>query len=59
MDKTGACYAQFKVERDPFCLEADLAEGVEDRWWKLAEQCVNENTQIRYQNIFQCLFNNA
>ena len=47
MDRTKECYDNFKVEIDPFCLDPDQAEGVEERWWKLAEILVNEKSSKR------------
>ena len=47
MERTKECYKNFKVERDPFCLEPDQAEGVEERWWNLAEILVNEKSSQR------------
>ena len=47
MDKTKECYKDFKVEKDPFCLEPDFAEGIEERWWKLGAILVNENSSKR------------
>ena len=47
MDRTKECYDNFKVEIDSFCLEPDQAEGVEERWWKLAEILVNEKSSKR------------
>ena len=46
-DKTKECYEAFKVERDPFCLEPDLTEGIEEKWWKLGENLINEKAAMR------------
>ena len=45
--KTKECYKDFKVEKDPFRLEQDSAEGVEERWFKLGAILVNENSAKR------------
>ena len=57
MERTKDCYKNFKVERDPFCLEPDQADGVEERWWNLAEILVNEKSSKRYKScILQKIF---
>ena len=54
MSKDKDLYKDFKVETDPFCLEPDLAEGLEDRWWILAEKLINEKPEERF--LFLYLF---
>ena len=48
MSKETELYKDFKVERDPFCLEADVSEGLEDKWWILAEKLINEKPDERF-----------
>ena len=43
-------YSAFSVERDPFCLAADQAEGVEDKWWRLAGHLLSEKPEERCGN---------
>ena len=40
-------YADFKVERDPFQLEADNADGLEEKWWTLAGNLIHEKVEDR------------
>ena len=48
MSKETELYKDFKVERDPFCSEADVSEGLEDKWWILAETLINEKPDERF-----------
>ena len=47
MSKETELYKDFNVEVDPFCLEADVSEGLEDKWWFLAEKLINEKPDER------------
>ena len=40
--------AEFLVEQDCFSLEADVEEGIEEKWWKLAENLLGEQRSERY-----------
>jgi len=35
-------YHEFKAEIDPFTVDADIEEGLEPKWWTLAENLINE-----------------
>ena len=39
--------AQFAIEKDAFSLSADVEDGIEDRWWHLAEDILGEKTSAR------------
>ena len=39
-----APYEGFKVERDPFVLEPDLDQGLDEKWTTLAEYLLNESS---------------
>ena len=34
--------AEFAVEKDAFTTEADLDEGIDEKWWALAENLLGE-----------------
>ena len=34
--------AEFVVEKDAFRLEADIEEGLDEKWWALAENLLGE-----------------
>ena len=33
----------FTVEKDAFVLEADAEEGIDEKWWKLAADILEED----------------
>jgi len=39
--------AVFPVEKDTFSTEADLEEGIDEKWWKLAKETLNEDPQTK------------
>ena len=34
--------AEFVVEKDAFRLEADVEDGIDEKWWALAENLLGE-----------------
>jgi hypothetical protein len=43
---------EFLFEQDCFSLAADVEEGVEEKWWKLAESLLREKRRERYTNYY-------
>ena len=39
---------EFLVEQDCFSMEADVEEGIEEKWWKLAENLLGEQRSKMY-----------
>ena len=39
---------EFLVEQDCFSMEADVEEGIEEKWWKLAKHLLGEQRSERY-----------
>jgi hypothetical protein len=40
--------SEFLVEQDCFSLGADEEEGIEEKWWKLAENLLGEKRSTKY-----------
>ena len=40
-------FAVFPVEKDAFATEADFEEGVDEKWWKLAKETLNEDPKTK------------
>ena len=38
----------FVVEEDSFVIEADAGEGIEYKWWTIAEDILNEDPLKKY-----------
>ena len=39
--------AEFAVEKDAFSLLADVEDGIDDKWWQLAEDILGEEKSAR------------
>ena len=39
--------AEFAVEKDAFSLLADVEDGIDDKWWELAEDILGEEKSAR------------
>ena len=39
--------AEFAVEKDAFSLLADVEDGIDDKWWQLAEDNLGEKKSAR------------
>ena len=42
--------SDFLVEQDCFSLEADVEEGIEEKWWTLAEHLLGEQRSTKYNS---------
>ena len=46
---------EFAVEKDAFRIEADVEEGVDEKWWELAEHILGEKRSKRYFQLSSLL----